>query len=239
MKKIGILFFALVFILPPIVGWADEYVLVMSKEDNVCQYMLKVYNEDLRKYGEIKYEEHEEFTAIKWEEKKYYWEAYGNKHYDDVLMSRFDINNDGKEEIIIKSTGSIRGNTTYSLDIFKGEDIGVFKDEFDVKNFKKAIGSIGKFDKGIYELKEIPARQMIQPEGGRKGYAYYYYISPHFNDIRPLVYNSSVYTEMIGGHDYKREWSVILRYTKENKLKDICYYFRAIDCEEKTQKGRK
>jgi hypothetical protein len=33
--------------------FADQYVLVMSKNDCVCHYMLKIYNEDLKKYGEI------------------------------------------------------------------------------------------------------------------------------------------------------------------------------------------
>ena len=93
----------LILLVLPVVVWGDEYVLVMSKEDNVCQHMLGLYNEDLRKYGKIQYDEHEAFTVIKWEEKKYYT-TYpdGKKHYIDdgsVLMSRFDINNDGKEEI--------------------------------------------------------------------------------------------------------------------------------------------
>ena len=33
-------------------SFADEYVLVMSKDDNVCQHMLKLYNGDMEKYGE-------------------------------------------------------------------------------------------------------------------------------------------------------------------------------------------
>ncbi len=71
MKKTSILFLAL-FLLLPVAGWTSGYVLVMSKEDNVCQHMLKIYNADLKKYGEVRYDEHEEFTAIKWEDQKYY-----------------------------------------------------------------------------------------------------------------------------------------------------------------------
>src|SRR3990172_10871396 len=81
-------------------GWADEYVLVMSKEDNVCQQMVGVYNEDLRKYGEVKYDTHGEFNWIKWEEKKIrMWpeEVEGT----NIKITIFDINNDLKDEVIV------------------------------------------------------------------------------------------------------------------------------------------
>ena len=47
----------------------------MSKNDNVCQHMLKLYNEDLKQYGQVKYDQHEEFKAIKWEERKRFTEG--------------------------------------------------------------------------------------------------------------------------------------------------------------------
>lgn len=47
----------------------------MSKDDCVCQHVLKIYNEDLKEHGEIKYDQHEEFTAIKWEKQQSYFEV--------------------------------------------------------------------------------------------------------------------------------------------------------------------
>ncbi|MBU2591144.1 MAG: hypothetical protein KKC21_03880, partial [Nitrospinae bacterium] len=46
-----------------------KYVLIMSKDDNLCGHMLNLYNRDLDKYGEVRYNEHEEFNWIKWEDK--------------------------------------------------------------------------------------------------------------------------------------------------------------------------
>jgi uncharacterized protein len=79
----------------------DEYVLVMSKDDCVCRHMLKIYNKDLNKYGEIEYDQHEEFKAIKWEKQKSSFDFFGDGRLNeyDLLISRFDINNDGSPEI--------------------------------------------------------------------------------------------------------------------------------------------
>ena len=41
-------FLVFVLLLFPSITFAGEYVLVMSKEDNVCQHMLGLYNEDLK-----------------------------------------------------------------------------------------------------------------------------------------------------------------------------------------------
>jgi len=45
---------ALFLLLLPSLSHSDEYVLLMSKEDNVCQHMLKIYNQDLKDFGDRK-----------------------------------------------------------------------------------------------------------------------------------------------------------------------------------------
>ena len=42
------IFLILILVLLPSICLSDEFVLVMSKEDNLCQHMLKLYNEDLK-----------------------------------------------------------------------------------------------------------------------------------------------------------------------------------------------
>jgi hypothetical protein len=171
--------------------FADEYVLVMSKDDCVCQHMLKIYNEDLREYGEIKYDQHEEFKAIKWEEKTSYttYQA-GKKRYfstgpDTVLVSRFDINNDGTEEIVVKSESSFKGILSDGLYYFTGESADYFKDgEFDVSLLRKATGSIGGGPAHVYDLKELP-QFLYLGIGDKEAKAYYslggyVYIHPFF-----------------------------------------------------------
>ncbi len=229
-KKMVLVFVLLLF---PSISFADEYVLVMSKEDNVCQHMLGLYNEDLRKYGEIKYDEHEEFKAIKWEEKTFYLTTPDGsriEHKEKMLLSMFDINNDGSKEIVTKIEDSLRGQKEYSLDIFRKEDHKYFENEFDMrKNINKRIGTVGIFDRYNYPLKELPAKEPVPPNGYKSGYKYwnYYSMGPLFY-VEPFLLNKTYYIDMRSDHD-GYPWLVIVKYTKENSLKDICYYFKSLD----------
>ncbi len=248
MKKTSVLFFAL-FVLLPVAGWTGEYVLVMSKEDNVCQHMLKIYNADLKKYGEVRYDEHEEFTAIKWEEKKYYRVREGKKEYPvypyatniTVLMSRFDINNDGKEEVVIKDAGMVFSIITENLFYFKGEDSAYFKEkEFDIKIlYNNATGRVGggaDFERSVYYLKKLP-QIYIGIIGGKEAYSHYP-VGPHFY-VNPFNFKGAYYIDMKDMQRSSNKWLVILKYAKDNQIKDICYFLKASDCKSNKPKRRK
>lgn len=57
-------FFTLLFFLPTIV-FAESSSLIMGQVEAVCKHMLDLFNEDLKSLGELKYDQHEEFS-IKW-----------------------------------------------------------------------------------------------------------------------------------------------------------------------------
>jgi hypothetical protein len=221
------MFLVIILILLPAASWGDEYVLVMSKDDNVCQNMLNLYNEDLRKYGEIQYNKHIEFTSIKWKEKHFFSIHNGRKEYTRVLMSLFDINNDEKGESVLKWTSSLQSSPTDILYIFKNEDMGYFKDEFDVKEMHRAVSTLGLggelFKSNAYKLKELPKILIdIDKEN--------YYILGGLFFFHPFVYKGKYYIEMRDDMVFqdKRRFLVILTYTGDNQLKDTCYYLRAV-----------
>ena len=47
-------------------SFADRYLLVMSKDDDLCQYILKMYNDDLDKHGRLILENHPEYNFTEW-----------------------------------------------------------------------------------------------------------------------------------------------------------------------------
>ncbi len=251
MKKIVLVL--ILFLFPPTLSWADEYVLVMSKEDNVCQHMHKLYNEDLRKYGEIKYDEHEEFKAIKWEEKKYYWHGVIDniEKRGTVLLSKFDINNDGKDEIIIKDEHEgVRGIDSDRLYIFREKDYDFSQDEITLgKAFAdKAIGAWGyvfnrkPFEGNVYSLYELPPYKIwIDPTSANKNFKFYYALGGWFY-FHPFFYKGKYFTSMndrlpgtaerwrLDPAYEENKWEVILQFTPENQLKDTCYFLKVSDC---------
>lgn len=246
MKKIVLV---LILVLVPVFSWADEYVLVMSKDDSVCQHMLKIYNEDLRKHGKIEYDQHEEFTAIKWEEKKYYTTfPDGKKHYsmspqETVLISRFDINNDGKEEVVVKKESFFKGISSENLYYFKGENADSFKNtEFDVYLLHtKAAGSIDSGPGNTYKLKELP--QFLYLGIGDKESKAYYSLGVYLY-LYPLFFKGTYYLDMkdevpsdIQGI-YSSRFLLILKYSKDNQPKDICYFLKTTNCKNNPGGGK-
>lgn len=170
----------IVFVLLTSISFADEYVMVMSKDDNVCKHMLKLYNDDFKKNDVIKYNQHEEFNSIKWEKRRVYSiNKKGEKDYDypikeTMLLSSFDINNDGKDEIVIKSyERGLSGIPSDQIYIFDKNEEAQFKDGIQRSQelFKKELGFVGysyessPFKGNGYELKEIPPIEIVKQLG--------------------------------------------------------------------------
>ena len=251
-KKFILLLTVVIIFVLPILLYADEYVLVMSKDDNVCQHMLKVYNDDLKKYGEIKYDKHDEFKSIKWNEKKYYRLNNGKKEYPKppietnttVLLSEYDINNDGKNEIVVRNESYYKNILSDDLYYFKNEDAILFRDDaFDIKVlYTKATGNVSSGGQNTYKLKELP-QFLYLGIGDKEAKAYYslggyIYINPFFfAGTYYLDVKDEVPTENKG--IYSSKFLVILKYTKDNQRKDTCYYLKLSDCSTNKTKRRK
>ena len=223
----------LFFIFLASVSFADEYVLVMSKDDNVCQHMLKLYNDDLKQYGEIRYSQHKEFNTIKWEKRNYLYS------FDDIttadipiLISKFDINNDGKPEIIVKDYGrGLKDRDSDRYYVFRESELNYFQNGVTINDaFKnRAIGIWGDFGKkpfeaNVYELLEIPGPEMLEFEGRRIPVKYFLGGWFYFH---PFLFGKKYFISM---NDWQRDlvekWEVVLSFTPENQLKDTCYFIK-------------
>jgi hypothetical protein len=236
---------------------ADEYVLVMSKDNDVCLHMGMMFNRDLKKYGAIRFDKHEEFNAIKWERKRAYRiNEKGERDYGErtlsketMLLSTFDINNDGTKEIVIKSDGpKLKGVPSDVIYVFKQQDSKYF-DEFkyginrnhDVLAKASIIlgGSIddGPFRNLVYYLKEIPSVMTEPRRGNQMPVIVKNSLGPRFF-INPFLYKETYYNTMTGKHlEQVDDWLVIIKNTPDNEVQDVCYYLKAVDCKSNKSKG--
>ena len=247
LRKIDLVLILLVFpvvIFASSIVWADEYVLVMSKDDNVCQHMLGLYNEDLRKYGEIKYDQHKEFIAIKWEKQKSYFESYeakGLKEHD-TLISKFDINNDGKPEIIIKDEHrTVRGIDADGLYIFRENDFNDFKDKVVINQdfADKAVGAWGyvfnkkPFRANVYRLNELSTKYYL---GGWFYFHTFFYKGKYFTSMNDRLPDTA---EKWRAPEYEEnKWEVVFQFTPESQLKDVCYFLKVSNCKNINKGGK-
>ena len=99
MKRI-VLSFVVLLLATAGAAWAgtQAYKLVMSKDKELCTNMLRLFNEDMKQYKEIRYDEHEVFTQVPWK----VVDLGGDGHGCIFLKNAtFDINNDGKEDLVL------------------------------------------------------------------------------------------------------------------------------------------
>jgi len=228
---------------------ADEYVLVMSKDNDVCLHMGMLFNRDLKKYGAIRFDKHEEFNAIKWERKRAYnINEKGERDYGErtlsqetMLLSMFDINNDGTKEIVLNRDLSRSGRHIPSNNIFafKQQDSKYF-DEFkygvnrnhDLLGMAMIIeGGRGRF------LNELPPAEIAPELGYEKNVVIRNALIGSLL-LHPVFYKGSYFVTMTDWQpDEVAEWLVIVKYTPDNQAKDVCYYLKAVDCNSKKSKG--
>lgn len=244
MKKILLVILISFFLFS--ISFAGEYVLVMSKDDNVCQHMLKLYNDDLKKYGEIKYSQHKEFNTIKWEERNYLYSLDETKRDIPILISRFDINNDGKPEIIVKDyRRGLKGRHSDHFYVFREGDLNYFQNGVTINDdFKnRAIGIWGDFGKkpfegNVYSLYGLPAFETFTIPETKESLKFYYSLGGWFY-FYPFLFGNKYFISMNDWHpDMVEKWEVILSFTPENELKDTCYFIKVCDCKDKKKGGK-
>jgi len=138
---------------------------MMSKDDQVCQHMLSIYNNDLHKEGKLLLETHEEYSSIKWDrETKIMQDKYPYSAYvGDLKVSTFDINNDDKNESVVFYI-TMQHYLPYqdTLTYYPSETMDLIKTGIQSRElFKGRLGE--KFmDHQSYPLKELPVQKILK-----------------------------------------------------------------------------
>lgn len=191
------------------VTWAgaEAYKLVLDKDKELCTGMLNLFNEDVRKYKFINSEKHKEF--VRWEPLN----AAGSSPCGQYWQSKFDINNDGADEIVIRVRSCLGGAMTDLLYIFPlTSDVLERLKEPDSQVLASAPDKVELLGDGghWYALRELPVTKKDAPRPGIGGVLL----------LEPFVKGKTAYISMTDAHE---EWIVIAKYLRGEALEDVCY----------------
>ncbi len=81
----------------------DRYIMIENYDDRVCKQVNELLNNGMMKNGEVQVETSKELNWVKWEKVEKMFDSYGHNSIGNtwqVKMMPFDINNDGKEELV-------------------------------------------------------------------------------------------------------------------------------------------
>jgi len=205
----------------PTAPGSHTYQLAMSKDDKLCRHMLKLFNNDLAKYGYEQYDEHEEFNKIPWQDAQFSHESDGRIRYTPVKGALFDINNDGIKDYVVKWEASLGGILRDGLYVLGSEaanrsDKLVNRELFESHN--KIVTA------GWVYLLGAP----LQGDGA------------YFGILEPFKVGNTTYLYLRPTFELRREreprdhYSVITRYRKgtfadrdhTGEMDDLCYFKR-------------
>lgn len=212
------------------------YILVMSKDNELCKSMLNLYNTDMNTHGRIDYDAHEIFSRIGWEDV----DILEPDPYATPQRAVFDINNDGKNELVISQTWTMNNALEESLYIFpsdndvlsklkpgKGGLAPLFDDKnmlFSYKNILYYLKDLPNvFQKKIlsYKLSHLPKylkKVRIQDLNRDLGKAY---VGGTFV-LQPFIFHGITYISIT---DRNPEWIIVGKYKQAEEVQDICYFY--------------
>lgn len=190
------------------VAWAekDAYRLALSKHEALCATMLELINADVKQYREIRYETHQYFKDITWGPADM---DLGDKFSSDYCrkysVAKFDIDNEGHRDFVLKYQGCLRGKLTDNLYIY-GDAVPNLQEYTDIEDLSGV--KIPIKDWNSYQLDEVSERGSQYPQ----------VIAGHLV-IQPFTYSRTNYLLMT---DELRYWIVIARLFSPPQLDNVC-----------------
>ena len=105
-----------VFMLSAGVAWAGErgYWLVVGRDSKLCARVLEAFREDVDDRGRLRYQ-HKIFRQITWKPVELRGQGPKTRHCSSLDKAMFDLDNDGQQDLVVKTTFCMKGNTSDSF----------------------------------------------------------------------------------------------------------------------------
>ena len=198
----------LVFMISAGIAWAGErgYQLVAGLDSKLCAKVLDTFREDVDDRGRLRYQ-HEIFRQIAWKPVELRGQGPKTRHCSSLDKALVDLNNDGQQDLVVKTTFCMKGAPSDSLYVFPADNSVL--DQASWQDMSSVLATNDKFERtgGTYPLTFLPM------ENG----------SPALTTlfaIHPFVLDGVTYVSLT---DARREWIVVATYLRGERFEDLCY----------------
>jgi hypothetical protein len=198
----------------------DGYTLLLSKDDELCNHMLKLFTEDLQKYPRGS-NQHEEFDLVPWKPSRVSYERDGETRYLTVEGALFDFDNNGTPEFVVRNKGMLSSMRADSIDVLDAE-VAIRANDLTTKELIASKNQI-RIAGSSYPMSppfdgHSEALWLLSPFIYR-GVSYLYMQSPYEpEDYKGPMEDVMVISKYGGGRFVQREMT--------GKMEDVCYFKR-------------
>jgi hypothetical protein len=190
------------------VAWAGErgYQLVAGRDSKLCERILEAFREDVDDRGRLRYQ-HEIFRQITWKPVELNGQGPKTRHCSSLEKAIVDLDNDGQQDLVVKTTFCMKGAPSDSLYVFPADNSVL--DQASWQDMSPLLATHDKFERtgGTYPLTSLPM------ENG----------SPALTTlfaIHPFMLDGVTYVSLT---DASREWIVVATYLRGERFEDLCY----------------
>jgi len=198
----------LVFMISVGVAWAGErgYQLVAGRDGKLCARMFEAFREDVDDRGRLRYQ-HEIFRQIAWEPVELKGQGPKTRHCSSLDKALVDLDNDGQQDLVVKSTFCMKGAPSDSLYVFPADSPVL--DQAGWQDMSPLLATNDKFERtgGTYPLTSLPM------ENGSPALATLF-------AVHPFMLDGVAYVSFT---DARREWIVVAKYLRGERFEDQCY----------------
>ena len=147
------------------VVWAGErgYQLVVGRDSKLCARVLEAFREDVDDRGRLRYQ-HEIFRQITWRPVELRGQGPKTRHCSILDKAIFDLNNDGQQDLIVKTTFCMKGSPSDSFYIFPGDSAVLEQSNW--QDLSPLLATADKFERtgGRYPLSALPMSSVSSKE---------------------------------------------------------------------------
>ena len=193
------------------VAWAGErvYQLVASRDSTLCAKVLEVFREDMDDRGRLRYQ-HENFRQIIWKPVELKGQGPKISHCSSLSQAIFDLDNNGQQDLVVKTTFCMKGSPSDSLYMFPVDSVVL--EQADWQDLSPLLATPNKFERtgGTYPLLQLSSEEAGVSRTPLTGVF----------TVQPFMLDGSAYVSLT---DARAEWIVLAQYRGDGRFEDMCY----------------
>ena len=207
-----LVFGLLAFMMSVGVVWAGDrgYQLVVGRDSKLCARVLEAFREDVDDRGRLRYQ-HEIFRQIIWKPVELKGQGPKTRHCSSLDKTMFDLNNDGQQDLVVKTTFCMKGSPSDSFYMFPADSAVL--EQANWQDLSPLLTTPDKFERtgGRYPLSALPMSSVSSKEPPA--------LSTMFT-LQPFIMDEKTYVTLTDG---RGEWLVIAKYLRGDQFEDQCY----------------
>ena len=194
------------------VVWAGErgYQLVVGRDNKLCARVLEAFRADVDDRGRLRYQ-HEIFRRITWKPVELKGQGPKTRHCSSLDKAMFDLNNDGQQDLVVKTRFCMKGSPSDSFYMFPADSAVL--EQANWQDLSPLLTTPDKFERtgGRYPLSALPMSSVSSKELPS--------LSAMFT-LQPFIMDEKAYVTLTDG---RGEWMVIAKYLRGDRFEDACY----------------